>query len=225
MKTALISVSNKEGIVDFAKELSKLGIRIISTGNTAKALNEKGIKTITVSDVTKFPEMLDGRLKTLHPKIFGGVLADRGKAHAKQMKEQGIENIDIVVVNFYPFEETIKKTEKIHDIIENIDIGGPALVRAAAKNHDNVVVVVDPSDYGLVIAAIKAKKITTDMKQKLAAKAFQHTARYDTIIARYMSENFLNEKFPEIFNFTFRKMQDLRYGENPDQKAAFYKSF
>src|SRR3989344_8419382 len=159
VKTALISVSDKEGIIEFARELNRLGIRIISTGNTAKLLSQNKIKAVSVSDVTKFPEMLDGRLKSLHPKIFGGILADRkNKNHMNELKKQKIDIIDLVVVNFYPFEEKIKKSKKLDDAVENIDIGGPSLVRAAAKNHENVLVVVDPSDYNEIIEKIKSGK-------------------------------------------------------------------
>src|SRR3989338_1263863 len=166
VKAALISVSNKEGIIEFARELNRLGIKIISTGNTAKLLSQNKIKVVSVSDVTKFPEMLDGRVKSLHPKIFGGILADRkNKNHLSELKKQKIGEIDLVVVNFYPFEETIKKSSKLSDAIENIDIGGPSLVRAAAKNHKNVLVVVDPSDYNEVIK--KINKISGDDRLKL----------------------------------------------------------
>jgi len=226
MKTALISVSNKENVVEFAKNLSKLGYSIVSTGNTAKLLKENKIRTTLISEITKFPEMLDGRVKSLHPNIFAGVLADlKNKKHISELKKYKISPISIVAVNFYPFEETIKRNAKLKDVIENIDIGGPSLVRAAAKNHENVAVVVDPKDYGKIIDEIKKGKITDETKKNLAAKAFLHTGRYDTIISRYFTENYLNEMFPDIYNFTFRKIQDLRYGENPHQKAAFYGSY
>src|SRR3989344_4165817 len=219
VKAALISVSNKEGIIEFARELNRLGIKIISTGNTAKLLSQNKIKVVSVSDVTKFPEMLDGRLKSLHPKIFGGILADRkNKNHMNELKKQKIDIIDLVVVNFYPFEEKIKKSKKLDDAVENIDIGGPSLVRAAAKNHENVLVVVDPSDYNEIIEKIKSGKISEEYKLNLAAKAFSHTARYDTIISRYLN-NLAGNKFSDIINFTFRKKQNLRYGENPHQSA------
>ena len=225
-KTALISVYNKQGIVEFAKRLSKLGTRIISTGNTAKLLKESKIDVTLVSEITKFPEMLDGRLKSLHPNIFAGILADKkNKRHVKELKKSEIGEIDIVVVNFYPFEDTINKNAKLKDVIENIDIGGPSLVRAAAKNFENVLVVVDPKDYDELIEKIKNKKIDNKFRARLAEKAFLHTARYDTIIGRYFVENIVHDNFPEIYNFTFKKMQNLRYGENPDQKASFYKSF
>ncbi len=223
IKTALISVSNKEGIVDFAKELDQLGIKIISTGNTAKLLGQNKIKVANVSDVTKFPEMLDGRVKSVHPNILGGILADRkNKKHMVELKKQKIELIDLVAVNFYPFEETIRKTKKIKDVVENIDIGGPSLARAAAKNHNDVLVVVDTSDYKDLIEKIKSKKISEEYRQTLAAKAFEMTAHYDSLINWYFNVLTKNE-YPKILNLTFRKIQDLRYGENPHQTAAFYK--
>jgi phosphoribosylaminoimidazolecarboxamide formyltransferase / IMP cyclohydrolase len=224
IKTALISVSNKEHIEEFAKQLSKLGVKIISTGNTAKILKEKGIDVREVSEITKFPEMLNGRVKSLHPNIFAGILADR-KKHLNELKKLNIDPIDIVIVNFYPFVDTVKKTTKKSEIIENIDIGGPSLVRAAAKNHKDVLVVVDPADYEEVIEHIKNNKLDETYREKLATKAFLHTARYDIIIGRYFSEEFVKDSFPEIYNFTFRRVQDLRYGENPHQKAAFYRAF
>ena len=226
IKTALISVSNKEGVVDFARQLSKLGIRIISTGDTAKLLKQNKISVTLVSEITKFPEMLDGRVKSVHPNIFAGILADRSsKKHMGELKKSKIGLIDIVAVNFYPFEESVIKNAKIKEIIENIDIGGPSLVSAAAKNYNNVIVAVDPRDYSSIIEKIKSRKIDDAERAKLAAKAFLHIARYETIIGRYFAESFLPDSFPEIYNFTFKKLQDLRYGENPHQKAAFYKSF
>ena len=225
IKTALISVSDKEGVVDFARQLSKLKIKIISTGKTAKLLKENKIKATLVSEITKFPEMLDGRLKSLHPNIFAGILADRkNRKHMSELKKLNINPIDMVVVNFYPFEETIRHG-KINEIIENIDIGGPSLVRAAAKNYKDVVVVVDKNDYSEIIEKIRHKKINDAEKARLAAKAFLQTAMYETIIGRYFAEHFIDEAFPGIYNFTFKKIQDLRYGENPHQKAAFYKSY
>ncbi|MBI2658478.1 bifunctional phosphoribosylaminoimidazolecarboxamide formyltransferase/IMP cyclohydrolase [Candidatus Woesearchaeota archaeon] len=225
IKTALISVSDKEGIVGFARGLGKLKIKIISTGKTAKLLKKNKIKTTLVSEITKFPEMLDGRLKSLHPNIFAGILADRkSKKHMNELKKLRINPIDMVVANFYPFEETIRHG-KIREVTENIDIGGPSLVRAAAKNNRDVVVVVDKNDYSEVIEKIKHKKIDEKEKARLAAKAFLQTARYETIIGRYFAENFIGDMFPKIYNFTFKKIQDLRYGENPHQKAAFYKSY
>ena len=240
MKTALISVSDKNGIVDFAKQLSKLNIKIVSTGKTAELLKKNKIDVTNVSEITKFPEMLDGRLKSLHPNIFAGILAERSnKKHENELKKLNIGKIDIVVVNFYPFEETlenqrfsghqksegffsaIKKSSKLKEAIENIDIGGPSLVRAAAKNHKDVLVIVDPNDYNLIIEKLKSNKITEEDKLKLAAKAFMHTARYDSIINAYFN-SITNNKFPDVLNLTFKKLQNLRYGENPYQQASFY---
>ncbi|MBI4143489.1 bifunctional phosphoribosylaminoimidazolecarboxamide formyltransferase/IMP cyclohydrolase [Candidatus Woesearchaeota archaeon] len=226
IKTALISVSDKENVVDFARQLSKLGIKIISTGNTAKLLKQNKISVTLVSDVTKFPEMLDGRLKSLHPNIFAGILADRkNKKHMNELKKHEINTIDLVAVNFYPFEETSGKKANLSEIVENIDIGGPSLARAAAKNHKDVLVIIDPNDYNQVIEKIKSKKVDDNFRMRFAAKAFLRTARYDTIIGRYFAENFMHDLFPDIYNLTFKKIQNLRYGENPHQKAAFYRSF
>ena len=223
IKTALISVSNKEGLIDFAKQLSKLGIKIISTGNTAKLLRMYNIKVTLVSEITKLPEMLDGRIKSVHPNIFARILADKkNKKHINELKKLKIEPIDLVVINFYPFEEIVKSNAKLKQVIENIDIGGPALVRAAAKNHQNVLVVVDVNDYSDVIERIKKKKIEDNFKTKLAAKAFSCTARYDSIINNYFNQT-TNNKFPETLNLTFEKIQNLRYGENPYQAASFYR--
>ncbi len=222
-KTALISVSDKEGIAKFARQLDNLGFRIISTGNTAKLLKQNKIKTALVSEVTKFQEMLDGRVKTLHPAIFGGILADRkNKRHMNELKKSGISPIDLVVVNFYPFEEVLRRNAKPDEIIENIDIGGPSLVRSAAKNHESVLVVVDPKDYSSIAEKIKSGKISHEDRISLAAKAFRHTARYDSIINTYFNK-LSKENFPDILNLTFKKIQDLRYGENPHQSASFYR--
>ncbi|MBI2655313.1 bifunctional phosphoribosylaminoimidazolecarboxamide formyltransferase/IMP cyclohydrolase [Candidatus Woesearchaeota archaeon] len=223
IKTALISVSDKNGIVEFARGLAKLGVKIISTGNTAMLLEKNNIKAEHVSEITKFPEMLDGRVKSIHPNIFAGILADRkNKKHMNELKKHNIGLIDLVVVNFYPFEETIRKTNKTKEIIENIDIGGPSLARAAAKNHQNALVVVDPKDYGSVIDKIKNKKISNEYRQILAAKAFSLIAHYDSLISWYFNGLGKND-YPQLLNLTFRKIQDLRYGENPHQSAAFYR--
>ncbi len=223
MKTALISVSNKEGIVDFARELSKLGIKILSTGGTAKLLKGNKIEVTQISDYTKSKEMMDGRVKTLHPKIFGGISALRGnKKHMQEIKENGISLIDIVVVNLYPFEETAGKNAKFEEVIENIDVGGPSMLRAAAKNFNDVLAIVDPNDYSMVLEALKNKKNNDKLKQNLALKVFEHTARYDTVINQYFNDKFGEKKFPDVLNLTFKKKQDLRYGENPHQEAAFY---
>lgn len=225
IKTALISVSNKEGIVDFAKQISKLGIKIISTGNTAKLLKKNKIKVTLVSEITKFHEMLGGRIKSVHPSIFAGILADtKNKKHLNELKQSKIGIIDLVVINFYPFKEAINKNLKQKNIMENIDIGGPALVRAAAKNYKNVLVVVDTNDYGFVFEKIKNKKINDEDRLNMAAKAFSYTARYDTIINNYFNILAKNQ-FPDVLNLTFKKIQDLRYGENPYQTASFYRDF
>src|SRR3989338_6726699 len=223
IKTALISVSNKENIVDFARQLSKLGVRIISTGNTAKLLKKNKINVTLVSEITEFPEMLDGRLKSIHPNIFAGILADRkNKKHINELKKLKINPIDLIVINFYPFEEAVKNNSKLNKIIENIDVGGPALVRAAAKNYQNVLVIVDKNDYNDVIEKIRNKKISDDFKAKLASKAFSYTARYETIINNYFN-SITKNNFPDILNLTFKKIQNLRYGENPHQSASFYR--
>lgn len=223
-RRALISVSNKTGIVDFAKELEALGFEIISTGGTHSLLAENGVSVIGISDITGFPEMLEGRVKTLHPNIHGGLLGDtRKEEHRQQMQAQGIQAIDVVVVNLYPFKETIaKENTTFEEAIENIDIGGPSMLRSAAKNHACVTVVVDDTDYETVISELKADGTTTlETRQKLAAKVFRHTAAYDALIGSYLTEQ-VGEEFPEKMTFTFEKKQDLRYGENPHQKAAFY---
>lgn len=224
-KTSLISVYDKTGVVDFAKELSSLGIEIISTSGTASLLQKSGIKVTQVSELAKHKEILDGRVKTLHPQIFGGILSVRSnKKHSKELQENNIKNIDIVAVNLYPFGELLNKNAPLKELIENIDIGGPSLIRAAAKNYNDVMVVVDPIDYPLVIEKIKNKKIDEKYNCNLAAKAFAYTARYDSLINSFFNK--LNEiKFPEILNLTFRKSQNLRYGENPHQQAAFYTYF
>jgi len=222
IKTALISVSNKESIVEFSKQLDTLRIKIISTGNTAKLLNKNRINVTQISEITKFPEMLGGRVKSLHPNIFSGILANRkNKKHLNEIKKLKINSIDLVVVNFYPFEEAINKKLKLKDLIENIDIGGPSLVRAAAKNYQNVLIVVDPNDYNEVLEKIKSKKIDDKYRQMLAAKAFAYTAQYDSLINWYFNGLTKND-YPKTLNLTFKKLQNLRYGENPHQSAAFY---
>lgn len=226
IKRALISVSDKTGIVELAKELESLGVEIISTGGTAKVLSDNGIKVINISDVTGFPECLDGRVKTLHPNVHGGILAMRNNPdHLKQIKDLGIEPIDMVVINLYPFKETILKGHvELEEAIENIDIGGPTMIRAAAKNYQDVVVVVDPSDYKMVIDEIKTSKdVSVKIKFKLAYKVFEHTSHYDTLIAKYLRDKIGEEQFPETFSLTFEKVQEMRYGENPHQNAVFYK--
>ena len=224
MKVALVSVSNKEGIEDFCRELVKLGYAISSTGGTAAVLKRAGIAVVDVADYTGFPEIMDGRVKTLHPKVHGGILADRDKTqHRAAMEEHGIQAIDMVVVNLYPFEETIKKPDvTLEEAIENIDIGGPTMVRAAAKNHRHVIILVDPGDYGWVLEALRERgDLTQEERRRLAAKAFAHTGRYDSLITAYL-EKTLGEELPINLGLFFHKAQELRYGENPHQKAAFY---
>ena len=227
MKRALISVSDKTGLVSFAKELTALGYEIISTGGTKRALEAEGIKTIGISEITNFPEIMDGRVKTLHPAVHGALLCVRENPdHVRQIKELGIEYIDMVVVNLYPFKQTIMKDGVSHEeIIENIDIGGPSMLRSASKNYASIPVIVDPNDYETVLKELKENGETTlSTREHLAAKVFRHTAAYDTIIAQYLT-NKCGEKFPENYTVTYEKVQDLRYGENPHQEAAFYKTY
>jgi phosphoribosylaminoimidazolecarboxamide formyltransferase / IMP cyclohydrolase len=224
-KRALISVSNKNGVVDFAKSLVELGFEIISTGGTKKTLLDNGIPVIGVSDVTEFPEILEGRVKTLHPSIHGGLLAKRDdQDHQNQLKEHEITPIDVVCVNLYPFKETISKPDvTVEDAIENIDIGGPTMLRSAAKNHEYVTVVVDPADYNIVLEELKqGGKTARETRRQLAAKVFRHTAAYDSLISQYMTE-LVGEEAPENVTVTYELAQSLRYGENPHQKAAFYR--
>lgn len=225
VKRALLSVSNKEGIVSLAKQLVELGVEIISTGGTKKVLAEAGVPVIGISDVTGFPEILDGRVKTLHPIIHGGLLAIRdNERHQNELREHHITPIDLVVVNLYPFQQTIAKSDvTFAEAIENIDIGGPTMLRAAAKNHQYVTVVVDPADYDKVVQELKEHgDVSAETKLKLAAKVFRHTAAYDAMIAEYLT-NKTGEEYPESLTITFEKKQALRYGENPHQTAAFYK--
>lgn len=220
---ALISVSDKTGIVDFCRELSSLGIEILSTGGTAKTLDEHNIPVTEVSDYTGFPEMMDGRVKTLHPKIHGGILGRRG-IDDEIMQASFIKPIDLVVVNLYPFEQTISKPGcDLATAIENIDIGGPTMIRAAAKNHQDVAVIVNPDDYASTLAELKAgdHSLSKQTRFKLALTSFEHTARYDTAIATYLAD--INQtQFPETLNLQFYRKQIMRYGENPHQNAAFY---
>lgn len=225
IKRALVSVSDKTGIVDFCRELSQLGVEIISTGGTKNLLSKEGVPVIGISDVTGFPEILDGRVKTLHPVVHSGLLAVRdSEEHQAQMKELGLDYIDLVVVNLYPFQETIAKPDVTYeDAIENIDIGGPTMLRSAAKNHAFVSVVVDAADYGAVLEEVRANGDTTlETRKRLAAKVFRHTAAYDALISDYLSK-VTGDPLPERFTVTYEKIQDLRYGENPHQKAAFYR--
>ena len=227
MKRALISVSDKAGLVEFASELSALGYEIISTGGTKKTLDAAGINTIGISDVTGFPEIMDGRVKTLHPNVHGALLCVRDNPdHVRQLQELNIQYIDMVVVNLYPFKATIMKDGVSHEeIIENIDIGGPSMLRSASKNYASIPVLVDPADYAVVLEELKANGETTlSTRERLAAKVFRHTAAYDTIISQYLTAK-CEEKFPENYTVTYEKVQDLRYGENPHQEAAFYKTY
>ena len=226
MKRALVSVSDKTNLVEFVSELVKLGYEIISTGGTKKALEAAGIETIGISEITGFPEIMDGRVKTLHPKVHGALLCVRdNEEHVKQLKELNIDYIDLVCVNLYPFKQTVQKPGVTHEeIIENIDIGGPSMLRSASKNYKFIPVVVDPNDYEKVIEELKANGETTlETREKLAAKVFRHTANYDAMIASYLTEK-TGEKYPEKLTITYDKVQDLRYGENPHQSAAFYKN-
>jgi phosphoribosylaminoimidazolecarboxamide formyltransferase/IMP cyclohydrolase len=226
VKRALISVSDKTGIVELGQALAAAGVQILSTGGTAKLLADNKIPVVEVSQHTGFPEMMDGRVKTLHPKIHGGILGRRG-IDDEVMKKNGIDPIDLVVVNLYPFEATVAKPNcMLDDAIENIDIGGPAMVRATAKNYAYVSVVVNPSDYARVIGEIKSGGITAATRFDLAVKAFEHTAKYDGMIANYLGKiqsDGSKVNFPRTFNMQFEKVQDMRYGENPHQNAAFYK--
>lgn len=224
---ALISVSDKTGVVEMAKGLADLGAEILSTGGTAKALRDAGVAVTDVAAYTGSPEILDGRVKTLHPKIHGGLLGRRGVPdHVKQMQQHGIGNIDVVVVNLYPFESTIAKPNcPFEEAIENIDIGGPSMLRSAAKNHEDVLVVVDPSDYTRVLEAVKAGSVTPALRRELAMKVFQHTARYDSLIAGYLEKQVQGSevKFPAMLSLQFERVETLRYGENPHQQGAFYR--
>lgn len=225
---ALISVSDKNGIIEFAQQLSTYGVELLSTGGTAKLLRDAGLTVKDVSEFTGFPEMLDGRVKTLHPKVHGGLLGMRSNPeHVAKMKEHGIQNIDMVIVNLYPFEATVAKEGcKLEDAIENIDIGGPTMLRSAAKNHPDVTVLVDSSDYAPVMAEMQANggSVSPETNFRLAVKVFQHTAAYDGAISNYLGARLGTEvqEYPETFTLQVKKAQDLRYGENPQQSAAFY---
>ena len=225
LRRALLSVSDKTGIAEFARELTRRGVEILSTGGTFKLLKQSGIAAREVSDVTGFPEIMDGRVKTLHPKIHGGLLGRRGQDDAV-MKQHGIEPIDLLVVNLYPFEQAVAKPDcSREDAIENIDIGGPAMLRAAAKNHAHVAVVVDPADYAIVLAEADQGGVTQATRERLALKVFAHTARYDAAVSAYLSSLEVGDKravFPGVLSLQFNKLQELRYGENPHQRAAFY---
>lgn len=223
MRTALLSVSDKTGIVDFASGLIDRDFRIVSTGGTKKALEEAGLLVTGVEELTGFPEMLDGRVKTLHPVIHGGLLARRDLPdHMQQLADHEIDPIDLVAVNLYPFKETIQKPGvTLPEAIEQIDIGGPSMLRSSAKNFASVLSIVDPADYPKVLAAIDAGDNDQSFRQNLALKVFRHTAAYDALIAQYLG-NQISEEFPDTLTMTFNKKQELRYGENSHQKAAFY---
>jgi len=223
---ALLSVSDKSGLIDFARALAGYGIDLVSTGGTAKAIAAAGLKVTDVSELTGFPEMMDGRVKTLHPKVHGGLLAIRGNAqHAQSMKDHGIAPINLLVVNLYPFEATVDKGAGFEECIENIDIGGPAMIRAAAKNHDDVAVVVEPEDYRAVLDELAANKgaTTLPLRRRLAAKAYARTAAYDAAISNWFAAVLKNDA-PDFRSLGGRLIQALRYGENPHQNAAFYRT-
>ncbi|GFO72382.1 phosphoribosylaminoimidazolecarboxamide formyltransferase/IMP cyclohydrolase [Bathymodiolus japonicus methanotrophic gill symbiont] len=221
---ALISVSNKTGVLDFCRELDQLGIELLSTGGTARLLAENNINVTEVSDYTGFPEMMGGRVKTLHPKIHGGILGRRG-VDDQVMADSGIKPIDMVVVNLYPFEETVARPDcDLATAIENIDIGGPSMIRGAAKNHKDVTIVVDPADYAAILNELRDndRQLARQTRFNLALKSFEHTANYDTAISLYLAK-VNQQEFPATLNLQFNKIQSMRYGENPHQNAAFYK--
>jgi len=224
-KYALISVSDKRGITDFSRGLVDLGYDIISTGGTAKALRDAGIKVTGVSDITGFPECLDGRVKTLHPAIHAGILAIRdNRSHMEKLRELDIDTIDVVAINLYPFKQTIEREGvTLNEAIEQIDIGGPAMLRSAAKNYRDVTVVVDPSDYDGVLNELKKGELSDQYRLTLCYKVFEHTSHYDTLIADYLRGQAGISGFRDTLTLTYEKLFDLRYGENPHQKAAYYK--
>jgi phosphoribosylaminoimidazolecarboxamide formyltransferase / IMP cyclohydrolase len=225
IERALLSVSNKEGLVDFAKGLRGMGVEIVSTGGTATLLERNDVRTLGISDVTGWPEMLDGRVKTLHPAIHAGILARRdSEEHMDQLKKANIKKIDMVVVNLYPFKETVLKGSSLEEIIENIDIGGPSLIRAAAKNHEGVAVVTDPSRYPSLLLEMQSSNasIGEETLRALALEAYRSTAVYDAMISSYLAKVFPGEMFPSTFSLGLEKAYDLRYGENPQQTGAFY---
>ncbi|UIJ45754.1 bifunctional phosphoribosylaminoimidazolecarboxamide formyltransferase/IMP cyclohydrolase [Sphingomonas cannabina] len=223
IKRALLSVSDKSGIVELAEALARRGVELVSTGGTAKALREAGLTVRDISDLTGFPEMMDGRVKTLHPVVHGGLLAVRDNPeHVASMAEHGIGAIDLVVVNLYPFVQTVAKGSDRDEIIENIDIGGPSMVRSAAKNHAAVAIVTDPADYAVVIGELEAGGTSLATRKRLAAKAYAATAAYDAAIASWFAFADQGEAFPEALPIALKRGQALRYGENPHQQAAFY---
>jgi phosphoribosylaminoimidazolecarboxamide formyltransferase / IMP cyclohydrolase len=230
IRRALLSVSNKDGLIELARALHRRNVALLSTGGTASLLEKHGVPATQVSEHTGFPEIMDGRVKTLHPKIHGGLLGRRGVDEGV-MREHGIEPIDLVVVNLYPFAATIAKPGCTYeDAVENIDIGGPAMVRAAAKNHERVVVVVDPKDYAALLEEIENQGgVSLGMRKRLAAKAYAHTASYDAAVSSYLARatadaaaGSASSEYPESLALNFRKRLDLRYGENPHQTGAFY---
>lgn len=222
MKRALVSVTNKEGIVEFCKGLEELGFEIVSTGGTLKKLTDEGVKAIAIDEVTKFPEMLDGRVKTLHPMVHGGLLYRRElESHCETIEKYGIKPIDLVCVNLYEFEKALRAGKPMADMIENIDIGGPSMIRSAAKNFKDVLIVTDPADYVNVLNAIKNNEDTYEYRLNLAYKAFCTTAAYDSMISRYFAD-VVQDDFPEVLNISLRKVEHLRYGENSHQKANKY---
>src|SRR5512141_1354126 len=228
---ALISVSDKTGVLEFARELARYNVEILSTGGTAKMLRDAGLPVKDVSEFTGFPEMLDGRVKTLHPKVHGGILGRRGNPeHVRQMKQHGIQPIDLVVVNLYPFEQTVAKPGcSLEDAIENIDIGGPTMLRSAAKNYTDVAVVVSPRDYGRVLDELKKHgEVSAKTRFELCRTVFLHTARYDSAISAWLDNQVPDDektRFPNILTLQLEKVQNLRYGENPHQEGAFYREF
>jgi phosphoribosylaminoimidazolecarboxamide formyltransferase/IMP cyclohydrolase len=231
VKQALISVSDKTGVLEFARALAAMGVNILSTGGTAKLLADNGVKVTEVADYTGFPEMLDGRVKTLHPKVHGGILARRDfPEHVAALATHAIPTIDLVVVNLYPFQQTVAKDDcPLEDAIENIDIGGPAMLRSAAKNHKDVIVICDPVDYTRVLEEMKAGTVSYETRFALAKKVFAHTSQYDGAITNYLTslgpdlQHATRSAFPQTLNLHFEKVQDMRYGENPHQSAAFYR--
>ncbi len=233
IKQALISVSDKTGVLEFARALAAMNVKLLSTGGTAKLLADNGLQVTEVADYTGFPEMLDGRVKTLHPKVHGGILARRDfPAHMEALAQHAIPTIDMVVVNLYPFQQTVAKDQcSLEDAIENIDIGGPAMLRSSAKNHKDVVVICDPTDYDVVLGEMRANNgdVAYETRFGLAKKVFAHTAQYDGAITNYFTslgadrEHATRSAYPETLNLHFAKVQDMRYGENPHQSAAFYR--
>lgn len=222
VRRALVSVSDKRGLIPFVSGLAELGVEVLSTGGTCRQLRDAGLKVIEVSEKTGFPEIMDGRVKTLHPIIHGGLLGRRGTDEAV-MEEHGIEAIDLLVVNLYPFEQTIARDDAtIEDAIENIDIGGPAMIRAASKNHDGVAVIVEPDDYNAVLEDLCNNALSIESRRRLAAKAYAHTASYDTAITKYLSQSLRDDALGQRFLYSGCLSKKLRYGENPHQQAAFY---